>query len=66
MKAHRREVSLCPVCLATAAWIAAASLSAGGAAAFAIKKLCVQDGAQQFPTQPGIKEDQHDQQQDRN
>jgi hypothetical protein len=50
---------MCPVCLATAAWIAAASLSTGGVAALTIKKLCAKDGAHEFPTQPVNKEDQH-------
>jgi hypothetical protein len=35
----KEEVSMCPFCLATAAWIAAAAVSTGGMTALVVKKV---------------------------
>jgi hypothetical protein len=50
---------MCPVCLATAAWIAAAAVSTGGVTAFAIRKVVTRNPANNFPTVTPSKEDHH-------
>jgi hypothetical protein len=52
---------MCPVCLATAAWIAGSAISTGGLTALVIKSVRAKNLAHQFPMQPENKEDQHDQ-----
>jgi hypothetical protein len=48
---------MCPVCIATAAWIATGATSAGGLATLAIRKLRARDSAQATPPQLQSKED---------
>jgi hypothetical protein len=50
---------MCPVCLATAAWIAAAAVSTGGIGALAIKNLVTRKTASITETAPSTKEDRH-------
>jgi len=50
---------MCPVCLATAAWIAAAAVSTGGMTAIVFKKAAAARAANHFPTNPSSKEDHH-------
>jgi hypothetical protein len=52
---------MCPICLAAAALIAVKVTSTGGLAAIVIKNLRATNLAHEFPTEPEIKEDQHDQ-----
>jgi hypothetical protein len=49
---------MCPVCMATAAWIAAAAVSTGGMTALVLKKAVNGKTANHFPTSPTSKEDQ--------
>lgn len=51
---------MCPVCLATAAWIAGSAISTGGLAVVVIKSVRAKTFAHEFSIQPEIKEDQHD------
>ncbi len=54
---------MCPVCIATAAWIAGGATSAGGLTAFAIRAVTVprprrgKRGAHATPPQPHSQED---------
>ena len=50
---------MCPVCLATAAWIAAATVSTGGMTALVLKKVATGNAPNNFPTIPPSKEDHH-------
>jgi len=50
---------MCPVCLATAALIAASLTSTGGLAALAIKKFGVKSAADHQPAPAESKEDHH-------
>jgi hypothetical protein len=50
---------MCPFCLATAAWIAAAAVSAGGITAVALKKSATGNAARNIPTNSPSKEDRH-------
>jgi len=50
---------MCPVCMATAAWIAAAAVSTGGMTALVFKKAADGKAANSFPTNSSSKEDQH-------
>lgn len=50
---------MCPVCLATAAWIAAAAVSTGGITALAIKSAVTRKTASTPVTAPPTKEDRH-------
>jgi hypothetical protein len=49
---------MCPFCLATAAWIAAAAVSTGGMTALVVKKVASGRAASNIPATPS-KEDQH-------
>jgi len=48
---------MCPFCLATAAWIAAAAVSTGGVTALAIRKLATDRAANSISTNTTSKED---------
>ena len=48
---------MCPVCMATAAWIAAAAVSTGGMTALVLKKA--DKPVNRFPKNPASKEDHH-------
>lgn len=50
---------MCPVCMATAAWIAAAAVSSGGMTALVLKRAANVKAANHFPENPTSKEDQH-------
>ncbi|MGA3011245.1 MAG: hypothetical protein ABSD72_13380 [Terracidiphilus sp.] len=50
---------MCPFCLATTAWIAAAAISTGGITAFALKKSATSKAANNIPTNSPSKEDRH-------
>jgi len=50
---------MCPFCLATAAWIAAAAVSTGGMTALVIKKAVSGVAANNFTTITPSKEDHH-------
>jgi hypothetical protein len=50
---------MCPVCLTTAALIAASLASTGGLAAIAIQKFSVKNGAESTSAQNPPKEDHH-------
>jgi hypothetical protein len=50
---------MCPVCMATAAWIAAAAVSTGGMTALVFKKVAAGKAANQFPANPKSEEDHH-------
>jgi hypothetical protein len=50
---------MCPVCIATAAWIAATAVSTGGMTALVLKKAATGKAANQFPANPTPKEDHH-------
>ena len=50
---------MCPFCLATAAWIAAATVSASGAAALVVKKVATGRAANHGLTSPSTKEDRN-------
>jgi hypothetical protein len=50
---------MCPVCLATAAWIAAAALSAGGLTALVVTKIANDEAPHNIPITPSSKEDHH-------
>jgi hypothetical protein len=50
---------MCPVCLATAAWIAAAAVSTGGMTALVVKKVAIGKPANNIPTITPSKEDHH-------
>jgi hypothetical protein len=50
---------MCPVCLATAAWIVAATVSTGGITALAINKVVTRQSQNNFPTVTPSKEDHH-------
>jgi hypothetical protein len=50
---------MCPFCLATAAWIAAAAMSTGGVTALAIRKVASDRAANSISTNKSSKEDQH-------
>jgi hypothetical protein len=50
---------MCPVCMATAAWIAAAAVSTGGMTALVFKKVVADKAASKFPTNTASKEDHH-------
>jgi len=47
---------MCPVCLATAAWIAAAAVSTGGMTALVLKRVATGNAANNIPAN---KEDHH-------
>jgi len=53
---HRREIPVCPVCLATAAWIAVATVSTGGMTALLLKRAATTKAANNIPTN---EEDHH-------
>jgi hypothetical protein len=62
--AQNRRVSMCPFCLATAAWVAAAAVSTGGLAALVLKKAATGSAAKPIPattpaTIKSTKEDHH-------
>jgi hypothetical protein len=50
---------MCPVCLATAAWIAAAAVSTGGMTALVVKKVATGKLANNTPIITLSKEDHH-------
>jgi|HubBroStandDraft_2_1064218.scaffolds.fasta_scaffold2198130_2 hypothetical protein len=50
---------MCPVCLATAAWIAVASVSTGGMTALVINKVVTRKTANNISTITSSKEDHH-------
>jgi hypothetical protein len=50
---------MCPVCLATAAWITGAAVSTGGMAAFVVKKVATGKSAGDIPKITPSKEDNH-------
>jgi len=50
---------MCPVCMATAAWIAVAAVSTGGVTALVLKKAAKVNAANHFPANPTSKEDHH-------
>ena len=50
---------MCPFCLATAAWIAAAAVSTGGVAALVVKKTASGQAANNVPTTAPTKEDRN-------
>ncbi|HEY1901845.1 MAG TPA: hypothetical protein VGG56_05410 [Terracidiphilus sp.] len=55
---------MCPFCLATAAWVAAAAVSTGGLAALVLKKAATGSAAKPIPattpaTIKSTKEDHH-------
>jgi hypothetical protein len=50
---------MCPVCLATAAWIAAATVSTGGITALVLRKAVTANDASNIPTNTPTKEDRH-------
>ena len=50
---------MCPVCMATAAWIAAAAVSTGSMTALVFKKVATDKAANTFPKNRTTKEDQH-------
>jgi hypothetical protein len=50
---------MCPVCLATAAWIAAAAVSAGGMTALVVSKVANDKVETNIPVTPSPQEDQH-------
>jgi hypothetical protein len=50
---------MCPVCLATAAWIAAAAASTGGMTALVFKRVAAGKAANHFPANPKSEEDQN-------
>jgi hypothetical protein len=50
---------MCPVCLATAVWIAAATVSTGGMTALAITKVVTRKTENNAPTITSSKEDHH-------
>ena len=51
---------MCPVCLATAAWIAVAAVSTGGVTALVLKKVVVGEATSNIPKITPNKEDRHD------
>jgi hypothetical protein len=51
---------MCPVCIATAALIAASATSTGGLSAIVAKKFRSQAHAEVLPAQPEPKENNHD------
>ena len=53
---------MCPVCIASAAWVAVSVASTGGLAAVALKKFNAGGSASKLPAQPIIKEDHHGEQ----
>ncbi len=55
--AHKREVSMCPVCLASAAWMAAAAVSTGGMTALVVRKVVTARAANRIPTNPQSEEE---------
>jgi hypothetical protein len=55
----KEEVSMCPFCLATAVWIAAAAVSTGGVTALAIGKVANGNAAKSISTNASSKEDHH-------
>ncbi len=50
---------MCPVCLATAAWIAAATVSTGGMTALVICKAVIRKNTNSVTTITPPEEDQH-------
>jgi hypothetical protein len=50
---------MCPACLATAAWIAAAAVSTGGIATLTIKKFATSKAVNTISTNTPTKEDRH-------
>jgi hypothetical protein len=50
---------MCPVCLATTAWIAASIVTTGGVGAFVFKKVAAGKAANHFPANPKSEEDHH-------
>jgi hypothetical protein len=50
---------MCPFCLATAAWIAAAAVSTGGVTALAIRKAATGKAGSTIPKNPSSEEDHH-------
>ncbi len=48
---------MCPFCLATAAWIAAAAVSTGGVTALAIRKVATGNASNGVPTNQSSKEE---------
>ena len=57
-----KEVPMCPVCLATAAWIAAAAVSTGGLTALVVKKAVTANAAHSSSNTNPPKEDHHGEQ----
>jgi hypothetical protein len=50
---------MCPVCMATAAWIAAAAVSTGGMTALVLKKASTGKTVNHFPANSTSREDHH-------
>jgi hypothetical protein len=50
---------MCPVCLATAAWIAAAAVSTGGMTALVLNKAATNRAANNISATKSKKEDHH-------
>ena len=50
---------MCPVCLATAAWMAAAAVSTGGLTALVISRAVTGRAAQSIPHPTPTEEDNH-------
>jgi hypothetical protein len=50
---------MCPFCLATAAWIAAAAVSTGGVTALVIKRAQIGNAANTISSNSPTKEDHH-------
>jgi hypothetical protein len=50
---------MCPVCMATAAWIAAAAVSTGGMTALVFKRVAADKAANNIPANLTSKEDHH-------
>jgi hypothetical protein len=48
---------MCPVCIATAAWIAASAVSTGGLTAFVLKKMVTGKTVHNIPVTSPSKED---------
>lgn len=50
---------MCPFCLATAAWMAAAAVSTGGMTALVVRKVVTARDGTKIPTNPQSEEDHH-------
>lgn len=48
---------MCPVCLASAAWMAAAAVSTGGMTALVVRKVVTARAANRIPTNPQSEEE---------